>query len=154
MEIWRTVYEFPIYEISSSGRLVNTLSGRELTRQLQEQRYWTYILHFRKRRYERQAARLVAAAFIRLPRPGEIGRHINGNTLDDRVENLEWVQRRDVPELFARRPGWILADDGREGLVFKSRDEVARYFGVSIGSVRSSLSRGYRVKGYTLTRLE
>ncbi len=35
--------------------------------------------------------RLIASAFIRPPRKGEVTNHINANRADNRIENLEWT---------------------------------------------------------------
>lgn len=39
--------------------------------------------------------RLLLSVFVRLPRPSEVGRHLNDDRLDNRLENLAWGTRSD-----------------------------------------------------------
>lgn len=151
MEMWRTIYEFPKYDISSSGRCMNAWTGKILTPQIQAETYIVYLLFHNGLRYERQAARLVATAFIRDPRPGEIVRHKDGDISNNYLENLEWVTRRDQALDYKRKGDYqyILVEE--MGAVFKSYRELGRYFGVAPTTVRHAALRNKKLKGYTIS---
>lgn len=151
--MWRIIYEFPRYEISSAGRCINTDTDRLLTPQLSGDTWAVYILFRRGARYERQIGRLVAEAFIREPRPGEIVKHLDGDLLNNNVENLYWASKKERgadyknPEDF----DWLLIEE--LGRVFETCAEVARFLDVTVPYVWEALWKGYKVRGYTLTKM-
>lgn len=85
-EEWRPISGFPGYEVSSLGRVVSH-RGRE-PREIGA--VVSGYLRVRLSRRDVAVHALVAAAFIG-PRPeGQEVRHLNGNPLDNRVQNLAY----------------------------------------------------------------
>ncbi len=90
-EIWRPV---PISWLSEAFEVSNLGNIRHApflltTRNIQGYRQVTF--KYRGAYLTTRVHRLVAAAFIRLPRSGEVVNHINAKRADNRVENLEWT---------------------------------------------------------------
>lgn len=89
METWKDT-NYLNYQISSLGRLKNTKTNHILLGSKNNKGYWRYDLCIGGRRIVKNAHRLVAEAFL----PKEYGKiyvnHIDGNNLNNRVENLEW----------------------------------------------------------------
>lgn len=100
MEVWKTIRESPNYAISSHGRLKRltasngTQAGRILSPRISRRgrgyRYFNISLDGTKKTVK--VHRLVATAFIGdPPSPEHHAAHINGDSLDNRVENLRWA---------------------------------------------------------------
>lgn len=95
--IWRTIPEFPEYQVSDRGevRRVGAARGAKPGRLLRskprpERGYRTVRLWSRNREHPRYVHRLVLEAFVGQPEPGQEARHLNGDGSDNRLENLAW----------------------------------------------------------------
>ncbi len=94
MEEWRQVKVNKSYEVSNLGRLRNKRehlikpfindNGYHINQLWSNSSRITYTIH-----------RLIAEAFIPNPEDLETINHKNGDKLDNRVENLEWMSRLD-----------------------------------------------------------
>jgi hypothetical protein len=103
MEIWKIITGFEDYEISSLGqvRSINLRKGSRANvnkgiiegwKQTAEGGYQRKCIALRKdkKTYVFRIATLVATAFFGERPKGLVLRHLNGNSLDNRVENLKW----------------------------------------------------------------
>lgn len=80
--------EFFGYTITSEGRVFNRF-GKELKGEITKDGYRRITLSIEKKSKRFLLHRLVAELFI--PNPSEVVNHKNGNKLDNRVENIEWM---------------------------------------------------------------
>lgn len=104
-EEWRTIKDYPHYEVSSEGRVRRKLyytkckDGRLITRKSFIKRnslsngYPVISLSDGKGRRNILVHRLVAEAFIPNPNKKDFVDHINTIRSDNRVSNLKWVSR-------------------------------------------------------------
>ena len=94
-EEWKVVEEFPDYAVSNRGEVIRTARNIPMSQPLNQQGipYVRFYLH--SRQIVRSVAVLVAAAFLE-PHEHEwfdTPTNINGDRLDNRVENLMWRPR-------------------------------------------------------------
>jgi hypothetical protein len=85
------ITEFPAYEISEEGNIRNKKSLKILSQSLSSKGYYQINIANKSRRVHR----LLAETFINNPNLLETVNHINGDKLDNRLENLEWMSRSD-----------------------------------------------------------
>ena len=92
MEEFKTIEEFPKYQIFRDGRLINITTGKFRKPQKDSRGYVVALFYKDKKYYSRWVHRLVAEAFIEKPNHmHNLVDHINGIRSDNRVENLRWV---------------------------------------------------------------
>lgn len=102
----RTIKGFPDYRIDSSGQIWSfknvrkTTNGEPVPRKLKptvgKNGRVRYQMENRSGRYTRSVDQLLLASWQRPPKKDEVPFHKNGNTRDNRIENLEWKKKDDV----------------------------------------------------------
>ena len=90
MENWKSISEYPNYEVSNTGKVRNINSGRILKPRLAKG-YERVILCDHNICKPKTVHRLVAQTFIRDTNNNLQVNHKDGNKLNNNVENLEWV---------------------------------------------------------------
>lgn len=93
-ENWQPIAGFDGYEVSTQGRIRNR-RGHILTGTRTRKGCQQVNLRGPHGRKTVEVHRLVAAAFLRSPAPGEIVAHINGDSLDNRPSNLKLTTPKD-----------------------------------------------------------
>lgn len=90
---WRKVDGFPNYSVSNDGLVRNDKSNKLKELQINTTGYYKTDLYSGGNRSTQRIHRLVANAFIDNPDNKPDVNHIDGNKLNDNVENLEWVTK-------------------------------------------------------------
>jgi DNA-binding transcriptional regulator YiaG len=132
------------YEITKNGDVINKKTGRKVKPQINGRGYYRVSIG-KKLKF---VHRLVAEKYIPNPDNKPQVNHIDGNKLNNRVENLEWVNNQENHD-HARKIGLLkrgencswskLSQDQvnfiREHSEISSR-EMAKVFGISNSHVR------------------
>lgn len=95
-EEWLPIEDFEMYEVSNEGRIRNVRTGRILRTYVDERGLEIIKLSNNKIGKTKKIHRLVAEAFCECEEEGYDVIHIDGNKLNNRADNLEWLSRSDV----------------------------------------------------------
>ena len=104
-EFWKPIKDYPHLLISRTGRVWSTTYDKELRPHLTNRGYLRVNLSKDKTVKRVSVHRLVAEAFI--PNPGNLPAvdHIDGDKLNNRVENLQWITQSDNTRKSCRGKG-------------------------------------------------
>lgn len=130
IEVWKQISNLP-YEISSLGKIRN-LKGKVLKTYIQNSGYEQIKLNYQRLHIHKSIHRLVAEAFIANPLNKIYVNHIDGNKLNNTVNNLEWCTNSENI-LHARKTGLNPYNKPTLGLKLKPRSKTAKqsqYLGV------------------------
>lgn len=100
MEQWKTIVDddgivYEDYEVSTKGRIRSLKRGKLMKPQDNGTGYLSVGIRKDKKRYFFLVHRLVGIAFIPNPDNKPTINHINEDTHDNRVENLEWATQEE-----------------------------------------------------------
>lgn len=164
-EIWKDVVGYEqIYEVSNYGRVRTHKNKKTWSKQYNSWRYW-------KQRYLKDKTpngrdyrvalwkdgkvkyylvhRLVAQAFIPMEIEKSYVNHIDGNSKNNHVENLEWCTKADNNKhafatnlMTAQKSVVLINTDSKTKHEFKSLQSASYYLGRKHGYLSSALKRG------------
>lgn len=95
MEIWKPLRNFPSYNGSSEGRIMNIKTQRIMKMYINEKGYVQVCLRKNNRQYTVRVAQVIADTFLG-EHPGMDVTYKNGNRSDVSADNLEWCTRQEV----------------------------------------------------------
>lgn len=139
-EEWRTIEDYPKYSVSDLGRVKKRLMLKPTA---SKEGYMVIGLTNEEGRKRHSVHRLVAAAFLEKPEGQNIVSHLDGNGLNNKLDNLVWVKRSNVSEedvLFIRK-------NAKKNGGTLTNAKMARMFGVSavaIFKIVNNLTRNGR----------
>lgn len=95
MEIWKPLKNFPSYNGSSEGRIMNIRTQRIMKTFVDDRGYVKVCLRKNNQQYTVKVARVIAETFLG-EHPGMDVSYKNGDRSDIDIDNLEWRSRKDI----------------------------------------------------------
>lgn len=90
-EIWKTIKGFENYKVSNTGKVYSLAKNKVMKPWIVNSGYYVLTLVDSRVSKHMSVHRLVAKAFIPNPLNKEQVNHIDGNKLNNNVDNLEWT---------------------------------------------------------------
>ena len=149
MEVWKQCEEVPAYEVSNLGRIRRISTGKILKPVINDKGYAVVFLMHNGRRHDRRVHRLVAEAFYPGDHEGMDVVHLDGDKLNNDVDNLEWRTRKDntriMYETGVRNNGYLkrkvrCVETGEE---FDSVRACSRAMGIGEQSISRCVNNRY-----------
>jgi hypothetical protein len=158
--VWKEVTDYPQYLISRTGEIKNKKSGHILAQYLSNG-YKKVNLRNENGMKGVRVHRLAATAW--LPTPAQERNqvnHIDGNKINNCVENLEWCSAKENMAHFRQTHPVSLpsvqlrfSKEGEEPKTFKSISVAAKHFNKSLSTIWGASLNG-RWNGYKVERIQ
>lgn len=92
IEIWKDIDNYPMHQVSNKGRIRNIYYNNKISKTfITRWKYESVNLMYNGKTKSFKVHRLVALAFILNPENKPYVNHIDGNKMNNNLENLEWV---------------------------------------------------------------
>ena len=155
----KPISDFPNYFITSYGRVWSNLRGGHwliptINKRGNHQRY--YVNLGRKNRF--YVHQLVAQAFLPNPNNYTVIDHIDGNGLNNKVENLRWITQPDnlenpitVQRIQNNGGALVEIEEIATGKCFWGYADAAAYFGVHEETIRNHTKNKVKSPKWRLT---
>ena len=150
MELWKVIYEFPCYEVSTFGNIRR--NGKILKGGTDSGGYKNVVLRKDNKNYTKRVHRLVAQVFLQPIEGKTYVNHKDRNRMNANVSNLEWCTASEN-HIHKFNNGYVLPTTGKSNSNGrKLTDEQVQQILNSTDTV-ASLAREYQVSFDTIYRI-
>ena len=158
MEIWKPLRNFPNYNCSSEGRIINVRTQRILSQTTDDKGYARVTLRKNNEQYNVRVHRLVADTFLGECLELDV-RHKDLDRSNNRVNNLEYCTRSDTVsrayDRGSKRPNGVRVLVVETGEIFDSINQCARELDCNRSTIVKCINgKMSNVKGYHLEELD
>lgn len=156
---------FEKYLADESGKVINSETGRVLKHSLSDKGYYHVSLWDGEKPHFLTVHRIVATLFIPNPNNYPIINHIDGNTKNNSVDNLEWcTQLHNVTHAALtlrtmhqyedankkrQKPVFGILPDGSQTEVFESVGAASRAYNLNRVNIFKAIKNHYKCGGIT-----
>lgn len=143
--IWKTVEEYPYYEVSDNGDVRAKKTKRKMKPQVDKDGYLYVKLYDKNNnKYKHyRIHRLVLETFLGNPEDKPEVDHINKDRSDNRLENLRWVTRKEN-DSFVKHPYCKTSYIKRPVIQINKRGEiVGRYESMAEAQKKTGCNNSY-----------
>lgn len=88
--MYKTIPEYPKYACSEDGEIINTQTGKPLSKSINQKGYIQHCISIKGKRKIIFPHRIVAELFVDNPENKPYVNHIDGNKQNNNCTNLEW----------------------------------------------------------------
>lgn len=153
-ELWAAIEGTTYYSVSDLGRVRNDRTGLILKPQRTPSGYAIVRIARHGRVVNCKIHRLVTEAFITQTQNYDEVNHIDGDKLNNEVENLEWISRKgNVQHMYdeglRKKRGVRIIETGETFSSLAECAEAINGFASAIGSVLDGRGRAKRHRGYS-----
>ncbi|MBO5706431.1 MAG: HNH endonuclease [Bacteroidaceae bacterium] len=144
MEMFKVIKEYPLYSVSTEGRVMKNVSRKVMTPSKKPNGYMQINLFTCDgRRKKEYVHRLVALTFIPNVKKLPEVNHIDGRRDNNVLENLEWVTRREnIDKSGSHKPIRVSQKDGELVGEFSSIQDACKRLGLIGSNVSCCLHNG------------
>lgn len=155
--MWKTIVQFPFYEVNEFGVVRNAKTHYVTTQRMNRNGYLYVQLKDGEKNHCCLVHRLVAEAFIPNPEGLPLVNHIDECCVHNSADNLEWITYKGNSNHGTRNerivrerkiPVIAFDDNGKTCLRYPSRYDASRDLGVSEHAVRAAMKNHNRCKQF------
>jgi len=115
-EEWRACEDFPLYEVSNEGGVRNKTTGR-IIKEWVHNGYKTFTPHKDGKKHTIETHSLIAKTFLPNPDNKPNIDHKDGNSLNNKLENLRWATKTEQAQNRKRLP----SKSGKSGVYISAK---------------------------------
>ena len=152
-ETWKQIPFAEVYEVSDLGRIRHKNTGNVRSLKVRDNRNYITLVVERKD-LSFTVSKLVLTSFERPPTKDEYSYHINGDRVDDRLENLEWSSGACSSGNRTPKSNPLLLTkmgDETESMEFNDARDAAEHIGINRQIVYDNI--GGSVHGYRIEKI-
>jgi len=159
-EVWKTLTDYPIYEISKEGTIRNKGTGKKLKQCPVKNNLLISYIRWANKTKRIFIHRELAKAFIPNPKNLPFVMHLNNNSLDNRIENLCWA---DNSQRSKKAYQTLIANGGalnghfpfnhRHNSPISEEAELMIMLRLMRGEIGVNLAREYNVSAMSISRI-
>jgi hypothetical protein len=144
---WKKIKDFENYSINENGIVRNDITNHIKSAYVNGKNGYIYVDLWKNNVSKKMPIhRLIAETFIPNPEGKTTVDHINGNRLDNSVENLRWATYSEQNSRFdtigVRSEKVIVTHENGNTMNFDRIKDVANYFDCNISNISQMLKKG------------
>lgn len=152
MEIFKEIPNYENYKVSNIGTVINIKTNKIVPTNFCQKGYKRVSLWVNKKQKTSRIHRLVAITFIDNPNNLAVVNHVDGNKLNNSIENLEWCTE-EYNRIHARDNNLMQNGESRPSSKLTKDDILKIPSFVSMGATVSEIAKHFNVERTTIDNI-